>query len=62
MRELQSVPALTCTHDSMDAGFLNAALHVAEVLDVPVGKHGNIYCLPAAKNKQNKDRFSHTGG
>lgn len=38
----------TCAHDPVHARLLNAALHVAQVLNVAICKHGDVYRLPAA--------------
>lgn len=37
---------LTCTHDSLHAGVLDAPLHILQASDVPIGKYRDSHSLP----------------
>lgn len=41
--------SLTCTHDPLHPRVLDAAFHVPQALDVPIGKHRDGHCLPVGE-------------
>lgn len=46
--------SLTCTHDALHTRVLDAALHVPQALDVPIGKHGDSHCLPVGVGRRGR--------
>lgn len=48
---------LTCTHYPLHSCFLNAALHITQILDVTISKHWNIHSFSAEKGKPHQNKI-----